>query len=1020
MPEEKDMFDDAFGEDEDKVKKAKEEPSAEESQGKETVVFGGEKPVKEANKEEESPEDEEPPEEDGDKEPDGGEEPPEKDTPENGEDEEPPMPEEPEEKEKGVEQEAKELKNSNDIEKNKAKGTKKAGSRAKKSSKKGQKRAKKPKIKVVSSEENDSIKEKIKKIVVAKAEKAAEKDEGAGKLDLPEAKEKGTKEVGAKEGDKPEEEEEKPKEPVIKPELKFLQDDEGKAFIGRKTSVFKKYGDEGALFIGRVAEQDLQDKNVCLDSLNPHVVFVCGARGSGKSYVLGVIAEELALKNTNVGVIVVDPVGVFWGMKHPNRETRELESLAKWDLLPQGLENLRVFIPEGVADQVPKSTYDATFSMPPSLLTTEDWCLTFGIERFSPSGLLMEKSLEKVKKGFTNKDGKKFKGKKDMFSLEDLIVCLNTDEELNSSERGYKPDSIRALVSRFDAAKNWGVFNSNGTPLVELSREGQMTIIDTSFLEDNVSALVIGILARRILAARKVSTRRESASRFGKEENVDQLLEYGIPPTWLFIDEAHTLIPGGNTMTPASSALIEYVKQGRQPGCSLVFATQQPSAINSKVLSQLDIVISHKLVFDDDVKAVYKRVPTIVPRPYRKSTFIKTLPVGVALTADRREETSRAFIMKIRPRMSQHEGREAETIGRDLNLDKEQVLVLAVEMSKNKLDQVGSLPTATIDQVVQTLNAKYKAGLQLSDVLKELEETIDAVIDEEESTISIPGEIQEEALTEELIGETEKEVEKEAKAVFPKEAIELIAFPARISEDKAKALFNKKRKKRFLGIFGDEEAIENIQLRYMPVYKVEFNAFDTKQTFRKSDAYVNSITGEFLHFDDKKSIFVESKGLPLVDKVSQNEVKILQMLERKREFPALVKESGQKDAMVKRLLQSLEEKGFVKREKVKGIDFYGKERNFELPPTPIHPLLSSLSQLPVLNIEAMSLMREGTDKEKIPKMFQKLWGNVVVKKIETIYMPVYETFLRKKNGTVRKIFIEAVTGNELKLGYKPK
>jgi len=916
-----------------------------------------------------------------------------------------------------------ELEETSKEEKNALKDGKKGAKTGQGKGKTSHKGRKKAKIKVVKDSENEKpLKEKIKKIVVAKAIKAAEKDNvppenGAVFVE----KEIGIKEVGIKEGEKLSEEEaieELPKGPFVKPELKFLQDDSGKAFIGRKKSVFQKYGDEATLFVGRVGEKDLQDKDIYLDSLNPHVVFVCGARGSGKSYVLGVIAEELAVKNKNVGVIVVDPVGVFWGMRYPNRETRELESLAKWNLLPQGLENLRVFIPEGVADQVPKSTYDATFSMPPALLTTTDWCLTFGIERFSPSGLLMEKGLEKVKKGYTNKDGKKIKGKKDLFSIEDFIMCLQTDKELNSGERGYKADSIRALVSRFDAAKNWGVFNSLGTPLVELSREGQLTVIDTSFLEDNVSALVIGILSRRILAARKISTRRASAGRFGKEENVDHLLEFGVPPTWLFIDEAHTLIPSGNVMTPASNALIEYVKQGRQPGCSLVFATQQPSAINTKVLSQLDIVISHKLVFDDDVKAVYKRVPTLVPKAYKKSNFIKTLPVGIALIGDRREETTRAFVMKIRPRMSQHEGREAETTERNLKLDNDKVLVLAIEMSKNKLDQIGSLPTSTINQVVATLNAKYKSDLELGEVLEKLEEK-GAVINEENSTISIPGELQDEALAEELVGEAEKEVEKEAKAVFPEETIELLAFPASVNEKKAMQMFNKVRKKRLLGIFGSEEAIENMQLRYMPIYRIEYNAFDTKKTFRKSIAFVNTITGEFIHFDGKKNGFIESKGLVLIDKLSKNELKLLMLLDRKKEFEAIVEEFGESKALVKRILQSLEEKGFVLAEKVKGTDFYTLARPIELPPNPTHPMLSSLENIPVLNIEAMSLMREGISKENLGKNMQKLWENIVIKKTDLVYLPVYETFLRKKDGSVRKIFIEGVTGNLIKLGNKP-
>ena len=222
-------------------------------------------------------------------------------------------------------------------------------------------------------------------------------------------------------------------------------------------------------------------------------------------------------------------------------------------------------------------------------------------------------------------------------------------------------------MSRFEAAKSWGVFDKEGTPLAELSREEQLTVIDTSFLDDNVTALIIGILARRILAARKISTRREAAQRL-ELEKPEELLELGIPPTWLFIDEAHTLIPSGNIKTPATDALVEYVKQGRRPGCSLVFATQQPSAIDSKILSQLDVIMAFKLVFSDDIKAVFKRTPAVIPAKYKASNFIKTLSVGSCLVGDRQEETSRVFILKTRPRMSQHEGREAEATGRGKTL----------------------------------------------------------------------------------------------------------------------------------------------------------------------------------------------------------------------------------------------------------------------------------------------------------------------------------------------------------------
>ncbi len=733
------------------------------------------------------------------------------------------------------------------------------------------------------------------------------------------------------------------------------------------------------------------------------------------SYIMGVIAEELAMHNKNVGIIVIDPVGVFWSMRFPNRDERELQLLAKWNLLPQGLENVKVFIPLGMEGQIPKNTYDATFSIPPALLTTDDWCLTFGIERFSPSGLLLEKALYKVREGYKKSDGKNAKGKKDLFSLDELIECLRTDSELNSSDKGYKPDSIRALVSRFEAAKNWGIFSETGTPLAELSMENQLTIIDTSFLEDNVSALVIGLLARRILAARKISTRRESAQRFKEERDIDKLLEYGIPPTWLFIDEAHTLIPSGNVVSPASNALVEYVKQGRQPGCSIVFATQQPSAINSKVLSQLDLMISHKLVFDDDIKAVYKRTPTIIPRPYKKSSFIKTLPVGVALTGDRREETTRAFILKVRPRMSQHEGREAETAERQKQLGNEEVLVLAAEMANNKLQRAGELETSVVDQMVKTLNSKYNAKVKLGEVLSKLEEN-GVEIDEESSMLRMPGLEKEEEEEEEPIGEAEQEVEEEAKSILPAEELELLAFPARLDEERARALFNSMRKKKFLGILGEEEGIESIQLRYMPVYRVELHAFNSKQTFHRAEAYINSISGELLHFLPNKGEFIESRGLQQLNNLSEKESKILLSLDKKKEFDAIVQQVQEEEAIVKRGLKKLLEKGFVGKEEAAGSSFYYLAKDIDLPTNALHPLLPSLNKLPVENVSAISLMREAIDRNSLPKVLKKLWQNTIVKRIDVVYLPVYESFLKKKDGTVRKMFVEAVNGKKIKLG----
>lgn len=414
-----------------------------------------------------------------------------------------------------------------------------------------------------------------------------------------------------------------------------------RVIIGRKESVFKKEGFRTSLYIGKIEEDSLYGYDVYLDALHPHVIFVAGARGSGKSYTLGVLLEELAENNPYVGVLVIDPIGIFWSMKLPNRQEDEIEKLAEWGLLPRGYDNVDVYVPVGVEQRVPAGTYDKTFALKPSMLTPEDWILTFGLDRFSPAALLIDKVISHLRD-------------QGDFSIDDIIEYLESGDIIDKS-RGFKKETVRAVLSRFYAAKTWGIFDKNGTPLSEIIKKGRISILDISFLDENVGALVIGVMARRILQARKLITRSVAAELL--DLPVSKKKEVDIPPVWLFIDEAHTLIPSGSRKTPATDPLIEYVKQGRRPGCSLVFATQQPSAIDPRVLSQIDLLIVHKLVFGEDVKAVEKRVPTILPKEY-SGVRMRRLPVGVAIVGDRSDTTSRAFLMRIRPRKSQHEGRE--------------------------------------------------------------------------------------------------------------------------------------------------------------------------------------------------------------------------------------------------------------------------------------------------------------------------------------------------------------------------
>ncbi|MFH1752423.1 MAG: DUF87 domain-containing protein, partial [archaeon] len=826
----------------------------------------------------------------------------------------------------------------------------------------------------------------------------------------------------------------------IKPILKFLTDEKtNNVFIGRKKSVYHKYGNQASLFIGKIQEEQSKHTKVLMDGLTPHVVFVCGARGSGKSYVLGVIAEELSLNNKNVGIIVVDPVGVFWSMKYPNKEEKEVSLLGDWDLMPQGLKNLRVFIPAGMKSETPKETFDKTFSIQPSLLTSEDWCLTFGIDRFSPTGLLLEKGLRKVRQGYkTVDDGKYVKAKEENYSIEDVINCLETDNELNSGTRGFKQDSIRALVSRFDAAQSWGVFDAKGTPLSQLSREGQLTVIDTSFLDDNVTALVIGIIARRVLAARKISTRKEAAKKI-QTSDVDNILEMEIPPTWLFIDEAHTLIPGGNVTTPASHAIIEYVKQGRRPGCSLVFATQQPSAIDSRVLSQLDIILTHKLVFDDDIKAITKRTPAIIPAIYRRPNFVKTLPIGTTLTGDRSDETSRAFVMGVRPRMSQHEGREAETVEMESGLTQEQLTSMTVDLINKKLEKEEEIDTEKISDLVETLNAKYKGITMLSDVLDGLEKK-GAVIGP--NTVMVKGKKQEEHLAEELEEEIDKEEDSEgidekleglsesetisSEGLIPVKEMSKIksqaqvlvetgidtskgflCLPINVKEFKAIQLINNLKSNKLFGLIKGKEEIKDLELQYIPVYKVSYNHFKSKTEFVEKTCFIDSQTNEFLHY--KRDKLIESRGLNVLNELSKEEIEVLDSFEGTRQsIQGVMKKLKVSESKARRALDDLTEKGFLEKEKEGIKNYYGKIKGLDLPRNPTHKLLESVNELGYTKITGAKTLKEKFGEKKVKESLQRLWPNIEITEINKVFMPVWSATV--VGETNKEVMVSAITG----------
>ncbi len=421
--------------------------------------------------------------------------------------------------------------------------------------------------------------------------------------------------------------------------------------IGRSSSDLKKYGTEGTVYIGKqyVKMGDTMSlaNKVLLDVIRPHVILIAGKRGEGKSYTMAQIAESVSFFlpkeiAQNIALLFLDTMGIFWTMKFPNYRDEAL--LHKWGLEPRGLENVRLFVPGGKFDDLKEKgiPVDEKFYLTTSDIEPLEWCLTLGIKPTDFEGILITRIVNKLRKS----------GK--LFDIDEIIEEIRTDKEADEKTKV-------SAATRFEAIKEWGLFAKEGTPLERILQGGISSVLDISIYTHvygafSIRALVIALFAKKILeqreAARKIEEKEEverGFAFFGRRE----IKKKRVPMVWIFIDEVHEFLPLKGT-TLATGPLLQIIREGRQPGISLVVATQQPGKMNTDVLSQCDLVISHRVTSKMDIQALNTIMQSFMAQTL--SQALNELPrvKGCALILDQNQE--RVYSVQMRPRFSWHGG----------------------------------------------------------------------------------------------------------------------------------------------------------------------------------------------------------------------------------------------------------------------------------------------------------------------------------------------------------------------------
>jgi len=387
------------------------------------------------------------------------------------------------------------------------------------------------------------------------------------------------------------------------------------------------------LFIG----EELEDgTDTYIDASSARSILACGKRGTGKSYALGDIVEEIHTEGTDVVPLIIDPMGIYWTVAEENEEQRDL--LWDWGMQEEGFPvNLLVpgqpeerFDPD-VLDELERRGIDVNpLLLNPSDMSPDGWCDLFDLNINKPMGIALYRAVRELNDEYPD----------DGFYLDDIVSKVEMDGEASERTR-------EALLNRLEMARDWGIFSDSYQDIFRTVDEDRINILDLSVIEPGkygLRNLVLQVLGKELFSRRQAARRREELH-----------LGADIPKVWLFIDEAHNFVPSGESSL-AKDTIIRWVKEGRQPGLSIVVATQQPSAIDSDVLSQCDVILCHKITTREDIKSLNKLSQDYMGGELK--TYVQNIDnVGEAVYVDDEEETVK--MMKVRPRKSKHGGGEA-------------------------------------------------------------------------------------------------------------------------------------------------------------------------------------------------------------------------------------------------------------------------------------------------------------------------------------------------------------------------
>ena len=382
----------------------------------------------------------------------------------------------------------------------------------------------------------------------------------------------------------------------------------------------RQKGERGSAHLGSLLSRADGAVPVALDVrgfTSTHLAIIAST-GSGKSYLAGVLLEEMLMPHNRAAVLIIDPHGEYSTLQ----QMQNLAEFSAGNYRPR----VRIFLPDQLRVRIDTLTLPDLRYLLPNLSDKMHYQL----------GRAFSFAQRSAKNGH--------------YTLEQLLFAVRQTSEGRKGEDGSfdeEDPTTGALIWRLHSALgNSRIFNDfENLELDELFKPGQATIVQLNEVDRREQQVIVATLLRRVYQAR-VDTAKSKVDRGDKG-----FMPY---PVFCLLEEAHNYAPA-NADAVSSEVLKTILSEGRKFGVSIGLITQRPGKLDGDVLSQCMTQCIMRITNPIDQARIAESVESVGRDLINE---LPSLSKGQVIVSGASVNTP--VLLRVRRRITQHGGQDLD------------------------------------------------------------------------------------------------------------------------------------------------------------------------------------------------------------------------------------------------------------------------------------------------------------------------------------------------------------------------